>query len=103
MQSLNVNISIVLAICLSAIIWNLGTWYLGIPCSSSHTLIGAILGAGLGFATMYSSDGVNWRRHKISEHLFTISCIWVYTCHHAHVCAKEDAEDEVIISESSRR
>ena len=47
MQSLNVNISIVLAICLSAIIWNLGTWYLGIPCSSSHTLIGAILGAGL--------------------------------------------------------
>ena len=61
-QSLNVNISIVLAICISAIIWNLGTWYIGIPCSSSHTLIGAILGAGLGFATMYSSDGVNWAK-----------------------------------------
>lgn len=62
MQSLNVNIAIVLAICLSAIIWNLGTWYMGIPCSSSHTLIGSILGAGLGFATMYSSDGVNWAK-----------------------------------------
>ncbi|HND75096.1 MAG TPA: inorganic phosphate transporter, partial [Saprospiraceae bacterium] len=35
-QSLNVNIAMVLAICISAILWNLGTWYLGIPSSSSH-------------------------------------------------------------------
>ena len=63
-QSLYVNIAMVLAICLSAIIWNLGTWYYGIPCSSSHTLIGAILGAGLGFATMYVSEGVNWSKAK---------------------------------------
>lgn len=61
-QSLNVNIAMVLAICISAIVWNLGTWYIGIPCSSSHTLIGSILGAGLGFATMYASDGVNWAK-----------------------------------------
>lgn len=61
-QPLEVNISIVLAITLSAIIWNLGTWYLGIPCSSSHTLIGSILGAGLGFATFYNSEGVNWAK-----------------------------------------
>lgn len=61
-QSLHVNIAIVLAICFSAILWNLGTWYVGIPCSSSHTLIGAILGAGLGFAFMYPSHGVNWSK-----------------------------------------
>ncbi|HMY84741.1 MAG TPA: inorganic phosphate transporter [Saprospiraceae bacterium] len=61
-QSLNVNIAMVLAICISAILWNLGTWYLGIPSSSSHTLIGSILGAGLGFATMYPSEGVNWAK-----------------------------------------
>ncbi|MBP9135234.1 MAG: inorganic phosphate transporter [Saprospiraceae bacterium] len=61
-QSLHVNISIVLAICFSAIIWNFGTWYIGIPSSSSHTLIGSILGAGLGFALMYPSNGVNWSK-----------------------------------------
>ena len=32
---------------IAAILWNLGTWYLGLPASSSHTLIGAILGVGL--------------------------------------------------------
>lgn len=63
-QTLQVNIAIVLSICLAAIIWNLGTWYFGIPCSSSHTLIGAILGAGLGFATLYGGDGVNWQKAK---------------------------------------
>ncbi len=63
-QPLYINIAIVLSICFSAIIWNLGTWYLVIPCSSSHTLIGAILGAGLGFATFYTSSGVNWTKAK---------------------------------------
>lgn len=52
---------LVLAVLLSAIIWNLGTWWLGIPCSSSHTLIGAMIGAGLGF-TMYYSGSVNWSK-----------------------------------------
>ena len=39
--------AMVLALLLSAIIWNLGTWYLGLPASSSHTLIGSIIGVGL--------------------------------------------------------
>ena len=50
----------VLAVLLASIIWNLGTWYLGIPCSSSHTLIGAMIGAGLGFTYYYKGAGVNW-------------------------------------------
>ncbi len=37
----------VLALLLAAIAWNLGTWYMAIPASSSHTLIGSILGVGL--------------------------------------------------------
>ena len=60
-----VGASLVLAVLLAAIIWNLGTWYLGIPCSSSHTLIGALIGAGLGFTWFYGGDGVNW--HKAEE------------------------------------
>lgn len=48
-----------LAMLLTAIIWNLGTWYFGIPASSSHTLIGSILGIGLGFAVMPDGKGIN--------------------------------------------
>src|SRR6201994_443189 len=39
--------AMVFSLLLSAIIWNLGTWYLGLPASSSHTLIGSILGVGI--------------------------------------------------------
>lgn len=54
------SVSLVLGMLISGIIWNLGTWYLGIPCSSSHTLIGSILGAGLVFYWLHGGDGVNW-------------------------------------------
>jgi len=54
------SVSLVLGILLSGIFWNIGTWYLGIPCSSSHTLIGSILGAGLVFYWLHGGDGVNW-------------------------------------------
>lgn len=40
-----INIDVILAALISAIVWNLLTWYLGIPSSSSHALIGGILGA----------------------------------------------------------
>ena len=39
--------AMVFALLIAAIIWNLGTWYLGLPSSSSHTLIGSIIGVGL--------------------------------------------------------
>ncbi|RXZ44843.1 inorganic phosphate transporter [Crenobacter cavernae] len=47
----------------SAIIWNLGTWYFGIPSSSSHTLIGSILGVGIANSLLNGTTlahGVNW-------------------------------------------
>ncbi len=55
------TVAMALAMLLTAILWNLGTWYFGIPASSSHTLIGSIIGIGLGY--MYISGdakAVNW-------------------------------------------
>jgi len=40
--------AMIFAILVSAILWNVGTWYLGLPASSSHTMIGAIMGGGRG-------------------------------------------------------
>lgn len=45
--SSNQGLAMVFSMLLAAIFWNLGTWYLGIPASSSHTLIGSILGVAL--------------------------------------------------------
>ena len=50
------GIALVLALLISAIIWNLGTWYIGIPASSSHALIGSILGIGAAFYILPSSN-----------------------------------------------
>ena len=53
----------VFALLISAIIWNLGTWSLGLPASSSHTLIGSIVGVGVANALMRGQDGtsgVDW-------------------------------------------
>jgi inorganic phosphate transporter, PiT family len=56
--------AMVFALLVSAITWNLGTWYLGLPASSSHTLIGSIVGVGLANSFMSAGhqfgDGVNW-------------------------------------------
>jgi PiT family inorganic phosphate transporter len=49
--------AMVFALLISAIIWNLGTWYFGLPASSSHTLIGSIVGVGIANALMRGQDG----------------------------------------------
>lgn len=65
-QNIAHSISMVAALLLTAIFWNLLTWYLGIPCSSSHTLIGSILGVGLAYSLLpeASGDAVNWSKAK---------------------------------------
>jgi len=60
----SVGACMVLAVLLASIVWNLGTWYLGIPCSSSHTLIGAMIGASIAFTWYYGGSGVNWDKAK---------------------------------------
>jgi len=58
--------AMVFSLLISAIVWNLGTWYFGLPSSSSHTLIGSILGVGLANSLMgpthSMTDGVNWAK-----------------------------------------
>jgi inorganic phosphate transporter, PiT family len=53
----------VFALLVAAIIWNLGTWYFGLPASSSHTLIGSIIGVGIANQLMSpktGTSGVDW-------------------------------------------
>jgi PiT family inorganic phosphate transporter len=55
--------AMVFALLIAAITWNLGTWYLGLPASSSHTLIGSIIGVGIANALARGQDGtsgVDW-------------------------------------------
>jgi PiT family inorganic phosphate transporter len=62
------GLAMVLALLIAAIMWNLGTWWLGLPASSSHTLIGAIVGVGLANSMMPGhvfGSGINW--HKVQE------------------------------------
>jgi PiT family inorganic phosphate transporter len=63
----NAGFAMVFALLIAAILWNLGTWWLGLPASSSHTLIGSIIGVGL--ANQYlaartgggtGTSGVDW-------------------------------------------
>jgi PiT family inorganic phosphate transporter len=56
--------AMIFSLLLAAIIWNLGTWWLGIPNSSSHALIGSIMGVGLANQLMapvgQATSGVDW-------------------------------------------
>lgn len=51
--------AMVYALLFSAIIWNLGTWYFGLPSSSSHTLIGSIIGVGVANALLHGRSGMS--------------------------------------------
>ena len=55
--------AMVFALLIAAILWNLGTWWLGLPASSSHTLIGSIIGVGVANALMHGrngTSGIDW-------------------------------------------
>ncbi|MBL9176374.1 MAG: inorganic phosphate transporter [Verrucomicrobiales bacterium] len=59
--------AMVFALLVSAIVWNLGTWSLGLPASSSHTLIGSILGVAFANAMLHHESfghGVNWAQAR---------------------------------------
>lgn len=63
-QSLAHGMAMVFALLLSAIIWNFGTWYVGLPASSSHSLIGSIIGIGIAYNFIPGTEGtaVNWTK-----------------------------------------
>src|SRR5450432_1076378 len=55
--------AMVFALLVAAILWNLGTWYFGLPASSSHTLIGSVIGVGIANQLMSARtgpSGVDW-------------------------------------------
>jgi PiT family inorganic phosphate transporter len=57
--------AMVFALLIAAMIWNLSTWALGLPSSSSHTLIGSIIGVGVTNALMHGRSGtagVDWAK-----------------------------------------
>ena len=59
--------AMVFALLIAAIIWNLGTWGFGLPASSSHTLIGSIIGVGVTNALLHGrsgTSGVDWSKAK---------------------------------------
>src|ERR1700723_2214851 len=53
------DFAMVFALLIAAITWNLGTWYLGLPASSSHTLIGSIIGVGIANSFLRGRGGVS--------------------------------------------
>src|ERR1700686_4073884 len=76
--------AMVFALLISAIIWNLGTWYFGLPASSSHTLIGSIMGVGLANSLLSPGhvfgEGVNWAKASEVGMSLLISPIVGFTC-----------------------
>ncbi len=66
--------AMVFALLIAAIIWNLATWYKGLPASSSHTMIGSIIGVGIANQLMQGNSGtagVDWSQvTKVFSALF---------------------------------
>jgi PiT family inorganic phosphate transporter len=75
--------AMVFALLTAAIIWNLGTWYFGLPSSSSHTLIGSIIGVGLAnqlMAVHSGTSGVDWKQAGNIGRSLLISPLVGFTC-----------------------
>ena len=75
--------AMVFALLVAAIIWNLGTWYFGLPASSSHTLIGSIIGVGIANQLMSpktGTSGVDWGQAANIGRSLVLSPIVGFVC-----------------------
>src|ERR1700681_2945177 len=75
--------AMVFALLIAAIIWNLGTWWFGLPASSSHTLIGSIIGVGVANALMRGRDGtsgVDWSKATEIGYALLLSPLVGFIC-----------------------
>src|SRR3984885_13219062 len=75
--------AMVFALLIAAIIWNLGPWWLGLPASSSHTLIGSIIGVGVANALMHGRDGTSgadWERALTAGYSPLLSPVVGFVC-----------------------
>jgi phosphate/sulfate permease len=70
----SVTLPIVVAVLIAAVVWNLITWWYGIPVSSSHCLIGSLFGAGITAAVANGADwrsGVEW--HELQKVILALA------------------------------
>jgi PiT family inorganic phosphate transporter len=75
--------AMVFALLIAAILWNLGTWYFGLPASSSHTLIGSIIGVGVANALLRGRDGtsgVDWSKATEIGYALLLSPLVGFVC-----------------------
>src|SRR5476651_1966027 len=75
--------AMVFALLIAAIIWNVGTWYFGLPASSSHTLIGSIIGVGITNALLRGRDGtsgVDWSKATEIGYALLLSPLVGFVC-----------------------
>ncbi len=75
--------AMVFALLLAAIIWNLGTWWFGLPASSSHTLIGSIFGVGIANALIHGrsgTSGVDWDQAMAVGYALLLSPVVGFVC-----------------------
>jgi PiT family inorganic phosphate transporter len=75
--------AMVFALLVAAIIWNLGTWYFGLPASSSHTLIGSIIGVGIAnqlISAKSGTSGVDWAQATNIGKTLLISPVVGFVC-----------------------
>jgi inorganic phosphate transporter, PiT family len=76
------GMAMVFALLTSAILWNFGTWYVALPASSSHSLIGSILGVGLANSMIQGKfgAGVNWRKAQEVALSLIVSPLFGFVC-----------------------
>jgi inorganic phosphate transporter, PiT family len=75
--------AMVFALLIAAILWNLGTWYFGLPASSSHTLVGSIIGVGITNALLRGRDGtsgVDWGKAAEVGYALLLSPLVGFIC-----------------------
>jgi PiT family inorganic phosphate transporter len=81
--SAGAGFAMVFALLIAAIIWNLSTWWLGLPASSSHTMVGSIMGVGLTNQLMSvhnGTSGVDWSQAGKVFKVLLISPVVGFVC-----------------------
>jgi PiT family inorganic phosphate transporter len=75
--------SMIFALLIAAIVWNLSTWWFGLPASSSHTMVGSIIGVGIAnqlLSTHTGTSGVDWEQAIKVLKVLLISPIVGFVC-----------------------
>ncbi|HTR40741.1 MAG TPA: inorganic phosphate transporter [Pseudomonadales bacterium] len=78
-----IGFSMIFSLLISALLWNAGTWYLGIPVSSTHSMVGAIMGVGMMNALLKTGSvmtGLNWKQVENIGLTLLVSPVFGFCC-----------------------